>query len=67
MEAAKTRGKHMGRPATPTRLVERIEELAGSTDLSIRQIHGALKGRVSRSVVGDVVKRVRAQQQEALL
>jgi DNA invertase Pin-like site-specific DNA recombinase len=60
MEAARTRGKPMGRPATPTRFVERGEELASSTDLSIRQIHGALKGRVSRSVVGEIVKRVRA-------
>ena len=60
MEAARARGKPMGRPATPTRFVERVEELATSTDLSIRQIHGTLKGRVSRSVVGEIVKRVRA-------
>ena len=59
MEAARTRGKPVGRPATPTRFVERIEELASSTDLSIRQIHDAVKGRVSRSVVGEIVKRVR--------
>lgn len=59
MAAARTRGKPVGRPATPTRVVERIEALASSTDLSIRQIQGALKGRVSRSVVGAIVKRVR--------
>jgi len=67
MAAAKIRGKHLGRPATPQRFVERIEELAVSTDMSIRQIQQALNGRVGRSVVGAIVKRVRDQQQEALL
>jgi DNA invertase Pin-like site-specific DNA recombinase len=67
MAAAKIRGKHLGRPATPQRFVERIEELAVSTDMSIRQIHQALNGRVGRSVVGAIVKRARDQQQEALL
>jgi hypothetical protein len=43
--------------------VEHIEELAGSTEMSIRQIHDALKGRVSRSVVGKIVKCARSQQQ----
>jgi DNA invertase Pin-like site-specific DNA recombinase len=67
MAAAKARGKHVGRPATPGRFVTRIEELAGSTDMSIRQIHEALRGRVSRSVVGEVVKRVREERPAALL
>src|SRR5712692_1067119 len=67
MEAARARGRPMGRPVTSTRYVAQVEELASSTDLSIRQIHEALKGRVSRSVIGDIVKRVRARQQEALL
>jgi DNA invertase Pin-like site-specific DNA recombinase len=67
MAAAKIRGKHLGRPATPQRFVERIEELAVSTDMSIRQIHQALNSRVGRSVVGAIVKRARDQQQEALL
>jgi DNA invertase Pin-like site-specific DNA recombinase len=67
METARTRGKPMGRPATPPRFVAQVEELASSTDLSIRQIHEALKGRVSRSVIGDIVKRVRERRQEALL
>jgi DNA invertase Pin-like site-specific DNA recombinase len=60
MEAARARGKHLGRPTTSPRFVDRVEELARSTALSIRQIHGAVKGRVSRSVVGAIVKRVRA-------
>jgi DNA invertase Pin-like site-specific DNA recombinase len=67
MEAARTRGKHVGRPATPAHFVERIEKLAGSTNMSIRQIQDALKGRVSRSVVGEIVKRVRKQREETLL
>ena len=53
--------KPLGRPATPAPLVARIEGLAATTPLSIRQIHAALAGRVSRSVVGEIVKRIRAQ------
>jgi DNA invertase Pin-like site-specific DNA recombinase len=59
MESAKSRGKCLGRPATPSHLVARIEELASTTDLSIRQIQNVLKERVSRSVVGKIVKGVR--------
>jgi len=59
MEAARVRGKHLGRPTTPPRFVDRVEEFARSTNMSIRQIHEALRGRVSRSVVGAIVKRVR--------
>jgi DNA invertase Pin-like site-specific DNA recombinase len=58
MAAARARGKPLGRPATPAHLVTRIEALAGTTGLSVRQIQGALADRVSRSVVGDIVKRV---------
>ena len=61
MAAARARGKSLGRPATPALLVARIEGLAATTSLSIRQIHAVLAGRVSRSVVGEIVKRVRAQ------
>jgi DNA invertase Pin-like site-specific DNA recombinase len=67
MAAARVRGKHVGRPATPARVVSRIEDFAGTTAMSIRQIHAALEGRVSRSVVGEIVKRVRAQPQKAPL
>jgi DNA invertase Pin-like site-specific DNA recombinase len=42
MAAARTRGKPLGRPATPAPLVARIEGLAATTPLSIRQIHAAL-------------------------
>jgi DNA invertase Pin-like site-specific DNA recombinase len=67
MEAARVRGKRLGRPTTPARFVTRIEELAGTTDMSIRQIQDALQGNVSKSVVGEIVKRVREQSQEVPL
>jgi DNA invertase Pin-like site-specific DNA recombinase len=59
MAAAKVRGKRFGRPGTPAHVVARVEAIAGATAMSIRQIHQALDGRVSRSVVGEIVKRVR--------
>jgi len=59
MAAAKARGKRFGRPGTPAHIVARVETFAGTTGMSIRQIHQALGGRVSRSVVGEIVKRVR--------
>jgi DNA invertase Pin-like site-specific DNA recombinase len=67
MEAARTRGKRLGRPTTPLHLVSRIEELADTTDMSISQIQKALKGRVSRSIVGEIVKRIRENAREATL
>ena len=59
MEAAKARGKPLGRPATPPHLVARVENLAQTTAMSIRQITDALPGTVSRSVVGHIVQRIR--------
>ena len=38
MRAAKARGRRIGRPPTPARVIAEIEDLAASTDLSIRQI-----------------------------
>lgn len=60
MKAAETRGKHLGRPATPQRIVTEIEALATSTDLSVRQIHSKIAGRASRELVGEITKRARA-------
>lgn len=60
MESARVRGKRLGRPATPAHLVGRIEELASTTAMSISQIQDVLKGRVSRSVIGEIVKGVRS-------
>jgi DNA invertase Pin-like site-specific DNA recombinase len=59
MATARAWGKRLGRPATLPHLVARIEELGRTTALSIRQIQDALAGHVSRSGVGQVVKRVR--------
>src|SRR5271170_5710569 len=60
MRAAETRGKHLGRPPMPRRIVGVIEKLASSTDLSIRQIQKKIAGKASRGVVGQIAKRVRA-------
>ncbi len=60
MQAARSRGKHLGRPRLPMPLVDEIEVLAASTDLSIRKIHEKIDGRASRGRVGEIVKRVRA-------
>ena len=59
MEAAKTRGKRFGRPETPPSVIARVEEMARTTDMSIRQIHDKLAKRVSRARVGQIVKAVR--------
>lgn len=59
MMAAKARGKQLGRPSTPDRLATKIEELARTTDLSVRQIHLQINKQVGRGVVGNIVKRVR--------
>ena len=59
MKAAKARGKHLGRPRTPTTVVARVEELAKTTDLSVRDIHRNIGAKIGRGVVGDIVKRVR--------
>ena len=59
MRAAKSRGKNLGRPATPTYQRKRIETLASSTDLSIRKIHAEMEEKVSRTVIGEIVKRIR--------
>jgi DNA invertase Pin-like site-specific DNA recombinase len=59
MAAAKVRGKRFGRPHTPAHIVTRVEALASTTAMSIRQIHQALGGRISRSIVGEIVKRMR--------
>ncbi len=62
MRAAESRGRHLGRPATPQRIISEIEALATSTDLSIRAIPQRIAGRASRSIVGEITKRARATQ-----
>ena len=60
MRAAKARGRRIGRPPTPARVIAEIEDLAASTDLSIRQIHEKIARRASRGRVGEIVKRIRS-------
>src|SRR6266404_7973911 len=66
MRAAEARGKHLGRPATTPRVIEEIEALARSTDLSIRQIQKMLGGRAGRGIVGEITKRARSAARPAL-
>ena len=66
MRAAEARGRHLGRPSTPQRVVSEIEALATSTDLSVRAIQRKIAGRASRSIVGEITKRARAVQPETM-
>ena len=66
MRAAEARGRHLGRPSTPQRVVSEIEALATSTDLSVRAIQKKIAGRASRSIVGEITKRARAVQPETM-
>ena len=60
MRAAQARGRHLGRPGTPPRVVSEIETLATTTDLSVRAIQKKIAGRASRGIVGEITKRARA-------
>lgn len=59
MTAAKSRGKRLGRPKTPPYLIAQIENLAKNTDLSINKIRAKINKKVSRAVVGQLVKKIR--------
>jgi hypothetical protein len=50
----------LGRPPVSPRAISEIEALAASTDLSIRQTQKEIASKVSRGVVGEISKRVRA-------
>ena len=66
MKAAEARGRHLGRPPVAARTVSEIEALAASTELSIREIQKKIASKVSRGVVGEITKRVRASPSSAL-
>jgi DNA invertase Pin-like site-specific DNA recombinase len=66
MRAAEARGRHLGRPGTSQRVINEIEALATSTDLSIRAIQKKIAGRASRGIVGEVTKRARTTPPQAL-
>ena len=57
--AAQARGHRIGRPPVARHIVGKIEALAASTDLSIRQIEKEIAGKASRGVIGQITKRVR--------
>lgn len=59
MKAAKAKGKHVGRPRMSRRTVARVEALARTTELSIRQIHREIGEEIGRSAVGEIVKEAR--------
>jgi DNA invertase Pin-like site-specific DNA recombinase len=59
MKAARARGKHLGRPRTSTTVVAEVEELARTTDLSVREIQRRIGAKTGRGVVGDIIKRIR--------
>ena len=60
MKAAEARGRHLGRPSVLARIVSEIEALAASSKLSVRQIQSEVASKVSRGVVGEITKRIRA-------
>jgi DNA invertase Pin-like site-specific DNA recombinase len=66
MRAAEMRGKHLGRPSIPKRVIGEIEALATSTGLSIREIQRKIAGRASRGIIGEITKRARTAQPAAL-
>lgn len=59
MAAAKEAGKHVGRPPTALNTIEKIQQLARGTTLSVRGIRNKIDEDVSRGVVGRVVKKER--------
>ncbi len=61
MQAAKARGKRLGRPSTSKHLRSEIEKIAKTTNLSIRKIHSRFKGKISRGAVGEIIKQVRQE------
>ena len=62
MRAAEARGRHLGRPRTSQRVIDEIEALASSTDLTIRAIQKMIGGKASRGIIGEITKRARAPQ-----
>ena len=60
MAVAKAKGKKLGRPKTPSNLIDKIEELAASTNMSISMIKNEIRGKVSRAVIGRIVQKIRS-------
>jgi DNA invertase Pin-like site-specific DNA recombinase len=60
MKAEAARGRHLGRPPLPPRLIAEIEAIAAATSLSVRKIHEKIDGKASRGRVGEIVKQIRS-------
>lgn len=59
MMAAKAWGKWIGRPKVPCRIAAKVETIARTTDLSVRRACQECGQSISRSMVGEIVKRIR--------
>jgi hypothetical protein len=60
MKAAAARGKHLGRPPIPGHVVAEIKARAASTNLSVRKIQEKMGEKASRSVVGEIIQKLRS-------
>jgi len=60
MQAAKSRGKKIGRPKASDHIIGIIQKLASETTLSINQIRAKVAQNVSRAVVGEIVQNDRS-------
>jgi hypothetical protein len=54
--------REQSRPEIPPYLIQKIEHLAQTTDLSINKIRAEIEDKVSRAAVGQIVKKVRDNQ-----
>jgi len=63
LQAARSKGKKLGRPAppVPANVVKIVEELAATTDLTIRRIREETGKHLSYQVTRDIIYRVRNQ------
>jgi DNA invertase Pin-like site-specific DNA recombinase len=62
MDAAKVRGKTLGRPKISKKLEHKVKELAANTNLSINKIREEVQNMISRATIGKIVKNVRDSQ-----
>lgn len=63
LQKARLKGKKLGRPASPMppKVVKLIEELAATTDLSIKKIREETGNILSYSITRDIIHRIRKQ------
>ena len=63
LQAARAKGKKLGRPTTPvsTDIVKIVEELAATTNLSIRKIREETGKRLTYQITRDIIRKIRNQ------